>query len=124
MDLTLPHVLLGIAIGITTGTLGGILGIGGGFILIPALVFFFGFPQHAAEGTSLAIVIPTALSGALAYRRRGNVRLDLAVPVALGGVAGAIVGALIVVHIPDRPLKALFACFLLVMGAMAFRKPA
>ncbi len=123
MDLTLPVILIALAIGIVTGTIGGVLGVGGGFILIPAMVFFLHFGQHLAEGTSLAVVLPTAVSGAVAYRRRGNVRFDLAALVALGGVAGAVIGANIVVHISDRPLRALFACFLLVMGILAFRRP-
>lgn len=123
MALTLQQVLIGLLIGITSGTVGGVLGIGGGFILIPAMVFFLGFPQHVAEGTSLAVVIPTAVSGAIAYRRRGNVRFRLAALVGLGGVVGAIVGALVVVRIPDRPLKALFASVLLVIALLAFREP-
>jgi len=122
LTLTLQHVLIALAIGITTGTIGGILGLGGGFILIPALVFLLGFPQHAAEGTSLAVVIPTAVSGALAYERRGSVRRDLATFVGLGGTAGAVLGALTVVHIADRPLRILFACFLVVVGVVAFRR--
>ena len=106
-----------IVLGITAGILGGMFGIGGGTILIPALVFLFGLTQHQAQGTTLAIMVPPiGLLAALRYYYRGNVKLEIAGFVCLGFFIGGLVGAHFVQNVPAPLLKKLFGVFLLVIS--------
>ncbi|OGW93705.1 MAG: permease [Omnitrophica bacterium RIFCSPLOWO2_02_FULL_45_16] len=109
----LSYVLLGLAAGI----FGGLMGLGGGIILIPALVYMFGLTQHQAQGTSLAIMVPPiTLLAAIRYYKSGNVKLDMAVLIALGFIAGGLLGADIVQGIPDLILKKIFGFMLLFVA--------
>jgi len=112
--------LLGLAavVGIVTGVLSGLLGIGGGIVMVPAMVLVLGLTQHLAQGTSLAVIIPTALAGSMAHLRLGNIRFDLAVTVSAGGILGAALGALVGVMASDQMLMVLFAAYLLVTGVI------
>jgi len=108
-------ILLGI--GLTAGILGGLLGIGGGVFIVPALVFFLAFEQHRAHGTSLAVVIALSSVGAITYFAHGNVDLLFAAGIAVGGMVGAIVGGGIVQHIKSSALRRMFCVFLVATGA-------
>lgn len=102
------------AFGIAAGVLSGFLGIGGGAILPPLLVFALGFEQHRAQGISLAALLPpVGLPAVLAYRRAG-VRVDvtLVVTLILGFLGGAVGGAWLAHLVPSRELRWLFAAFL------------
>lgn len=104
-------------LGLLTGLLGGILGIGGATIVVPALVFFFGFSQHQAQGTILAAMIPPiGLLAAIRYYQAGNVNVPVAAMIALGFFVGGYFGAGFVEHIPDLALKKIFGGFLLVIA--------
>ncbi len=84
-------ILLGLAIGVVAGLSSSLLGIGGGLIMVPAMVLTLGISQHLAVGTSLLAIVPTALSGTLANRRSEDLDLKVAVAVAAGGtVAGTL----------------------------------
>ena len=111
-------------VGLAAGVLSGIFGIGGGTILIPALVFLFGLTQHQAQGTTLAIMVPPiGLLAALRYYYSGNVKLDMAACLCIGFLFGALLGAHYVQRVPDPVLKKLFGVFLLCIGArMVFFK--
>jgi uncharacterized membrane protein YfcA len=104
-------ILLGI--GLTAGVLGGLLGIGGGVFVVPALVFFLAFDQHRAHGTSLAIVIVLSSVSVITYLQHHNVDLVFAAGIALGGMAGAILGGSIVQHIKSSALRRMFCLFLM-----------
>ncbi|MDD5654406.1 MAG: sulfite exporter TauE/SafE family protein [Candidatus Omnitrophica bacterium] len=109
--------LLYVALGLAAGILGGMFGIGGGSILIPAMVFLFGLTQHQAQGTSLAIMIPPiGLLAALRYWQAGNVKLGMAGWVCLGFFIGGLLGAHLVQGVPDLYLKRFFGVFLLVVS--------
>ena len=85
--------MLGILVGLIGGTLSGLTGLGGGFIMVPLLVFFFGMTQHAAQGTSLAVLLPPlGLMAFLQYYRNGHVDVPVAVLVALGFFFGGWLG--------------------------------
>ncbi len=104
-------------LGIVTGLLGGLLGIGGATVVVPALVLIFGFTQHQAQGTILAAMIPPiGLLAALRYYQAGNVNLAAAAFIALGFFVGGYFGAWIVEYIPDILLKKIFGIFLLVVA--------
>lgn len=105
-----------VALGVGAGVLSSILGIGGGIVLVPALVLGLGFSQHAAEGTSLAVIIPTALLGAIRHTRRGYTDWRTGLTIGLGGMAGAPAGALVALAVEALALQRLFAVLLLVLG--------
>jgi hypothetical protein len=85
--------LIVLVLGLLTGALAGLLGIGGGIILVPAMVFLLGVDQHTAQGVSLVVIVPTAITGALTHYRRGNVLPRLAVGLGIAAVFGALLGS-------------------------------
>jgi uncharacterized membrane protein YfcA len=105
--------LLTVLAGLFVGVASGILGVGGGILLVPVMTIAFGLPQHLAQGTSLAAIIPTSAVGAVTHDRHGNVVRRAALYMALGGVAGAAVGALIALRLPREMLTRAFALMLL-----------
>lgn len=107
------HDALAILTGLFVGVLSGVMGIGGGILLVPIMVLGFGFAQHAAQGTSLAAIIPTSIVGAYTHDRAHNVDRTAAAWLSAGGVAGALVGALVAVQLPRGLLVRLFGAFLL-----------
>ena len=105
-------------LGIIVGILSGVIGIGGGIIMVPALVYLSGMSQHRAQGTSLAVLLAPA--GALAvmeYWKKGNVDIRIAVLLAIGFVIGGYFGARFAQYIPDYWLKKVFAFVLIAVGA-------
>ena len=116
MDLTIP-VAIGIAVfGILVGLLSALFGIGGGVAMVPFMVLLLERSPHLAEGTSLLVIIPTAIAGVIAHHKRGFVSFRLAGWLAVGGVFGAFAGARLALSIEEGLLKTLFAVFLAVMG--------
>ncbi|MFI5251557.1 MAG: sulfite exporter TauE/SafE family protein [Bacteroidota bacterium] len=111
------EVLEYIALGLVGGTLSGILGIGGAVLLIPALVYFFGFEQHTAQGTTLAMMIPPiGLLAMLEYYKAGYVNIKVAAIMVVGMFIGGYFGAIIATHIPAATLRKIFGVLLLVVG--------
>jgi uncharacterized membrane protein YfcA len=104
------------AIGLGAGVLAGLFGVGGGVLLVPALVILLGFDQHVAQGTSLLVIIPTAIAGTLANRRGGLVDGRQAAKVAAGGIGGAVLGGILATTLDDRSLRLLFVVYLVVVG--------
>ena len=109
--------VLYIILGVVAGTLSGMFGIGGGIILIPALVFIFGLTQHQAQGTTLALMIPPiGLLAALRYYQSGNVKLGIAGFICLGFFVGGLIGANLVQNFSEPLLRKVFALFLLFVS--------
>jgi uncharacterized protein len=106
------------AFGLFTGGAAGLLGVGGGIMMVPFLTLVAGVPQHAAEATSLLVVLPTAIVASLVLRRRGVGHLGLALRFGLLGAAGGVLGALLALALPGEALRLLFALFL---GGVAVR---
>lgn len=104
------------SIGIVTGLVNGLLGIGGGTILIPAMIFLLGEKQHKAHGTSLAIILPTAIISAAVYYFHDNLDLGLTIKVVSGAVIGGYIGAKLMNKIPAKSLKKLFGVFMVIAG--------
>ena len=102
-----------LAIGLAAGFLAGLLGVGGGILLVPAMVLLLDFDQHVAQGTSLVVIIPAALIGTWTHYRRGTIRPRDAALVAAGGMIGAAVGSLSALSLDDELLRRLFALVLL-----------
>lgn len=109
------HSLYLALVGLVAGVLSGLFGIGGGLIIIPALVLFFGYSQQEAQGTSLAILIlPITILAAWTYYQKGFVNLAVVGLVAAGFIFGGLFGAKIAVILPNLVLKRLFGAFLLL----------
>jgi uncharacterized protein len=102
------------AIGFVAGAAGGLLGIGGGIVIVPALTLAFGVPQTVAQGTSLATIVPTAASGAVTQDRAGNVLRSAAAWMGVVGIVGAVAGALLALALPTDVLARIFGGFLVV----------
>ncbi|MDD5347620.1 MAG: sulfite exporter TauE/SafE family protein [Candidatus Omnitrophica bacterium] len=113
-----------IALGLVAGVAGGMFGIGGGTLLIPALVYLLGMTQHQAQGTTLAILVPPiGLLAALRYYYAGHVKLDIAAFICIGFFVGGLLGADIIQRVPDLVLKRAFGVFLLAISLrMIFTK--
>lgn len=106
-----------IAIGCVAGILSGLIGIGGGIIIVPLLVFGLHFSQHLAQGTTLAAMIPPiGLLAAIEYYRRGHVDVTVAAVIAVTFVAGSFAGSKIAIVIDDTILQKIFGAVLIIVG--------
>jgi len=115
--------LLGMVVGLTGGGLGGLVGLGGGFIMVPLLVYLFRMEQHEAQGTSLAVLLlPVGILSVLQYWRAGHVNGKVALWAALGFLLGGYVGGSIAQLVEGRLLRRLFAGLLLVMAIDLLRR--
>ena len=104
-------------LGLLTGIFSGIVGIGGGLILVPALTLIFGLSQHASQGTTLAMMVPpVGILAAWTYYQHGHVNIKVALLLILGFVFGGLIGAKIAVQLPVLLLRKLFAALLIVSG--------
>jgi uncharacterized protein len=110
-------------LGLFCGVLVGLLGIGGGVVLVPAMVHLLHMDQHMAQGTSLFMLLPPIGLGALReYWKQGQVDSKAGILCALGMLAGAYAGSLIALPMPSRHLKGTFGCFLMLSALLVWRK--
>jgi uncharacterized membrane protein YfcA len=114
---TILEILGLLGIGLTAGVLAGLLGIGGGLLMVPAMVLLLAFDQHLAQGTSLLVIIPAAAFGSFTHHRHGRLALRDAAALGLGGVAGALLGSVTALSLDDELLQRLFAILILLMAA-------
>ena len=116
-----------VAIGFAAGVTSGLLGVGGGILFVPGLVFFLGLGQLAAEATSLLAVVPVALVGALRQHGYGNVRVRDGMVVGALSIVGVIAGTVLANAVPERALEIAFAAvqlyFAYRLGSRALRDP-
>lgn len=105
-----------LAVGLVTGVLAGLLGVGGGIVVVPALILLFGASDLVAKGTSLLMMIPTALSGTIGNLKRDNVDLTAALCIAAGGCATTVAGAHLAQVLDARIATPLFALFVVVIA--------
>ena len=107
-----------LAIGLVIGTMSALFGIGGGVLMVPAMVYIYGLEMQVAVGTSLAVMIPTAIAGMLRHSLSyGNVDFKLAALLAVGAMIGAaLVGAPLAEALPAETLKKLFGVLLVISG--------
>jgi uncharacterized membrane protein YfcA len=113
-----------LAIGLVVGLLVGFMGVGGGVLLVPAMVHILGMDQHMAQGTSLLMQLPPLGIGALMmYRKKGQVDLKAGVVCAVGILLGGDFGSNIAMRIASRHLHELFSLFLIVSAMLLWHKP-
>lgn len=114
-------VLVAFLIGLVTGIPNGLLGVGGGTILVPALVLWMGFQQRHAHATALAVILPTAAVSSILYVRGGYFAWELAWPAAIGLMLGSYLGARLLNRLPAPVLRKLFGVIMVLAAArMAF----
>jgi len=112
-----------IALGLVAGSLSGTIGIGGGIILVPALVLLFEFSQHQAQGTTLALMIPPiGIFAAYTYFKAGHVDIKAAAFICAGFVIGGLIGAKFAVNLPKDMLQKIFGVVLLTIGVYMILK--
>lgn len=111
-----------LAIGLLAGTLAALLGVGGGIVFVPALVVILGLSQHVAQGTSLAVIAPTALIATIVHHRGGRVSWPIAIPVSIGSAIGAYVGASFALKLEGPVLERLFAVVLAALSVLMWVK--
>lgn len=102
--------------GFLAGILSGLLGVGGGIIMVPIMVSYFNITQHQAHATSLAVIVPTAITSSIIYGFHGQLDLSIAINLAIGSIAGAAIGAKIMKKISAAQLKRLFGVLLVLVG--------
>jgi uncharacterized membrane protein YfcA len=106
-----------IVIGLLGGVFAGMFGVGGGIVIVPALVYWAGFSQHKATGTSLAVLLPPiGLAAVIEYYRHGNVDIRAAALLAATMIVGAWGGAVIANHMKGAHLRLAFGVFVSAMG--------
>lgn len=106
-----------VTVGLGLGVLTGFLGVGGGFLIVPALVLLARLPLKHAVGTSLAVIVAGSFSGTMGYLWAGQAPIALVLPVAAGAVLGALVGAPLAGRLPERPQRIAFAVLALSVAA-------
>ena len=111
------------AIGICSGVLAGLMGVGGGLLIVPLLVYAFGYPQHKAQGTSLvALLLPVGAMAAYRYWKAGQADIRGGLIIGLGMFAGAWAGAALAGQFSDNAMRKVFAVFLLAVSIEMFFK--
>jgi uncharacterized membrane protein YfcA len=107
-----------IGIGLVAGVLSGVFGIGGGVVIVPALIYLAGFRQHMATGTSLAVLLPpVGIAAVVEYYRHGNVNLYAALVIAVTVTIGGWFGAVLANRLAGPYLRLAFGVFVVTLGA-------
>jgi len=110
-------ILIVILIGIAAGMLSGLVGIGGGLIIVPALVYFLGMSQHSAQGTSLGLILlPVGILAVLAYYKQGHIDPKIVGLLAIGFVAGSFLGSKISLNLSQETVKKIFATLMIIIA--------
>lgn len=113
----LTEVLVLILIGISAGVLSGLFGIGGGVLIVPALVFFIGMTQHEAQGTSIGLMLlPIGILAAYNYHKTGNLDVKAGLIIALFFVLGGYLGSKLSLSLSEAFLKKVFGLFVILVG--------
>ncbi|MBP9103930.1 MAG: sulfite exporter TauE/SafE family protein [Chitinophagaceae bacterium] len=113
-DMGTETLILLIAIGFTAGVLSGLVGIGGGIIIVPALIFFLGFSQQEAQGTSLGLLLlPVGILAVINYYNKGYIDVKVVGVMCLAFVVGGWVGSKVALQLSEETVKKIFAIILL-----------
>ena len=119
-------IIILILIGIIAGMLSGLVGVGGGIIVVPCLVFFMGLTQKVAQGNSLALLLlPVGIFAVINYYRAGHIDVKMVGLMAIGFVAGGYFGSKLALNISDEKLKKVFAILMIIIAIkmLFFDKP-
>ena len=107
-----------LAVGVAAGFLSGLVGIGGGIIIVPVLVYFLGFTQHQAQGTTLFMfLMPIGILGVMNYHKQGYVDYKTALIIATTFVIGSYFGSKLAISIDQKTIKKVFGAIIIILGA-------
>lgn len=121
--MNITTLLILILIGLAAGAFSGLVGLGGGIIMIPAMVLFLGMSQYMAQGTSLAVMLPPiGILAAYNYWKAGELNLKFALIIAVTFVVGSYFGSKFALNIPQDSMRKIFAIFLVIMAINLFFK--
>jgi uncharacterized protein len=123
MDLNVSQILILLVIGLLAGALSGFVGVGGGIIIVPAMIYFMHMNQMQAQGVSLAVLMmPVGLLGVMNYYKAGHVNFGFAIVIALGFVVGSYFGSKYALKLPEYKIKFLFGVLLLYVAVQMLWK--
>jgi len=106
-----------VLVGLAAGFLSGLIGIGGGVIIVPALVFFLGFTQKQAQGTSLGILLlPVGILAVMQYYKQGYLNINYVIVVSIAFVAGGFLGSKLAISLSDEKVKKIFAVIMMLIA--------
>ena len=109
--------LILICVGIAAGILSGMVGVGGGIIIVPALIYFLGFSQMNAQGTSLALImLPVGFLGVIQYYKMGHINYNIVMILAVGFIAGSFFGSKFALSLPQDTMKKTFAILMIIIA--------
>lgn len=115
--MTTTQILILLIIGFFAGVLSGMVGIGGGIVIVPVLVYFFGFSQHKAQGTTLFLfVLPVGILGAMNYYKAGNIDIKTALILCSTFVFGSFFGSKITLGLDQATVKKVFAVVIMIIS--------
>jgi len=117
-DMTIQTILILVLIGVASGMLSGFVGVGGGVIIVPALVFFLGLSQHNAQGTSLFILLlPVGILAVMNYWKAGEINWKYGIIVSIAFVLGGYFGSKLSLKMSPHLVKFVFGLFMVVVSA-------
>jgi uncharacterized protein len=114
--MSLLEIVATVGFGLSVGIFAAVFGVGGGLLMVPYMVLVLGEGQHLAEGTSLLVMIPTALAGGIVHRKGGFIELRTAAALGAGGILGAVGGALLALELEGAQLSRLFGVVVILAG--------
>jgi uncharacterized membrane protein YfcA len=113
----MTSIIIILVIGIVAGVFSGFIGIGGGLVIVPCLVYFFGMTQHAAQGTSLAMMLPPiGILAVLNYNKQGMVDWKIAAILCITFLAGSFFGSRAAISLPADTVKKIFGAVIIIVG--------
>ena len=113
--MTITTIIILLIIGLAAGMLSGMIGVGGGIIIVPALVYFLAFSQKSAQGTSLGILLlPVGILAVSQYYKQGHIDVKVVLMVSAGFLIGGYFGSKLAVILPEQTLKKIFALMLIL----------
>ncbi len=116
--MTIQQLSILLAVGLAAGVLSGLVGIGGGIIIVPVLVYFLGFSQHQAQGTTLFMfLMPIGILGVMNYHKQGYVDYKTALIIATTFVIGSYFGSKLAISIDQKTIKKVFGAIIIILGA-------
>jgi uncharacterized membrane protein YfcA len=120
--MSVQTIILLIIVGLLAGVLSGLVGLGGGVIIVPALIFLLGFSQHQAQGTSLGILLlPAGIFAVMNYYKKGFIDIKVVLLLFAGFLVGGYLGSTISLNLPESTLKKVFAvALILIAGKVLF----
>jgi uncharacterized membrane protein YfcA len=116
-DMSTETIILLLVIGLAAGILSGMVGVGGGLIIVPALVFFLGFTQHQAQGTSLGLLLlPVGILAVINYYNKGNIDIRVVLIMSIAFVFGGWMGSKMALSLPQETLRKVFGVLLIYVA--------